>query len=87
MTAERESMTLQKMGRFGPGGRGASRRGPQGRSQPRAANAGTRRSWPSRRGASSPRSIDCGFWRRQRAARSPARWAGCFAARGCTAPI
>ena len=23
----------------------------------------------------------------QRAARSPARWAGCFAARGCTAPI
>ena len=30
----------------------------------------TRRSWPSRRGASSPRSIDCGFWRRQRDARS-----------------
>ena len=40
MTAERESMTLQRDGRSGPGGRGASRRGPQGRSQPRAANAG-----------------------------------------------
>ena len=35
MTAERESMTLQEMGSSGPGGRGASRRGPQGRSQPR----------------------------------------------------
>ena len=41
MTAERESMTLRD-GRSGPGGRGASRRGPRGRSQPRAANA-TRR--------------------------------------------
>ena len=72
MTAERDSMTLQEMGAPAP----------RGRSQPRAANAGPGRSWPSRRGASSPRSIDCGFWRRQRAARSPARWAGCFAARG-----
>ena len=42
----------------------------------------TRRSWPSRRGASSARSIDCGFWGRQRAARSPARWAGCFRREG-----
>ena len=55
------------------GGRGASRRGPQGRSQPRAANAG-----PGGRGQAEEaqvhrRSIDCGFWRRQRAARSPAR--------------
>ena len=31
---------IARDGRSGPGGRGASRRGPQGRSQPRAANAG-----------------------------------------------
>ena len=47
----------------------------------------TRRSWPSRSGASSPRSIGCGSLRRPSAVRSPARWVGCFAARGCTAPI
>ena len=34
----------------------------------------------------SPQSIGCGFWRRRIAAHSPARWAACFAARGCTAP-
>ena len=40
-----------------------------------------------RSGASSQRSIGCGSSRRQSAARSPAKWVGCFAARGCTAPI
>ena len=34
----------------------------------------TRRSWPSRSGASSPRSIGCGFLRRWGAVSSPARW-------------
>ena len=86
MTAERESMTLQEMDApaLGVEERRDEAPGPEPatRGQRR-----TRRSWPSRRGASSPRSIDCGFWRRQRAARSPARWAGCFAARVCTAPI
>ena len=38
-------------------------------------------------GASSPQSIGCGFWSRRIAAHSPARWAACFAARGCTARI
>ena len=42
----------------------------------------TRRLWPSRSGASSPQSISCGFWRRRIAARSPARWAACFAREG-----
>ena len=37
--------------------------------------------------ASSPRSIGCGSLRRRSAVRSPVRWVGCFAARGCTAPI
>ena len=85
-TAERESMTLQEMG--APALGVEERRDEAPRAEP--ATRGQRRtgrSWPSRRGASSPRSIDCGFWEEQRAARSPARWAGCFAARVCTAPI
>ena len=78
---------IARDGRSGPGGRGASRRGPRGRSQPRAANAG-----PGGRGQAEEAQVHravstADFWRRQRAARSPARWAGCFAARGCTAPI
>ena len=41
---------------------------------------------PKRR-ASSRRSIGCGSSRRRSVARSLVRWAGCFAARGCTALI
>ena len=79
MTAERESMTLQEMDApaLGVEERRDEAPGPEPatRGQRR-----TRRSWPSRRGASSPRSIDCGHsGGGQRAARSPAR--------GCTAPI
>ena len=87
MTAERESMTLQEMGAPALGVEERRDEAPQGRSQPRAANAG-----PGGRGQAEEAQVHravstAGFWRRQRAARSPARWAGCFAARVCTAPI
>ena len=84
MTAERDSMTLNEVSvpalRWS---RSVATRppGPAAPDRPR-----TRRLWPSRSGASSPQSIGYG-WRRRIAAHSPARWAACFAARGCTARI
>ena len=87
MTAERESMTLQEMDAPALGVE-------ERRDEAPGAGASHARPTPDPEVVAKPkrrkfhrRSIDCGFWRRQRAARSPARWAGCFAARGCTAPI
>ena len=84
MTAERDSMTLNEVS--------VPALGVEERSD-EAPRAGRARPTPdpevvaSRSGASSPQSIGCGFWRRRIAAHSPARWAACFAARGCTARI
>ena len=83
MTAERESMTLQEMDAPALGveerrdeapGAGASHARPT--PDPEVVAKPKRRKFTAQ--------YRCGF---QRAARSPARWAGCFAARGCTAPI
>ena len=87
MTAERESMTLQEMDAPALGveerrdeapGAGASHARPT--PDPEVVAKPKRRKFTAQYRTG-------GFWRRQRAARSPARWAGCFAARGCTAPI
>ena len=84
MTAERDSMTLNEISYSALGVEERSDEAPRAGAQDRRR---TRRSWPSRSGASSPRSIGCGSWRRRSAAHSPARWAACCAARGCTARI
>ena len=84
MTAERDSMTLNEIS--------YSALGVEERSD-EAPRAGRARATPdpevvpSRSGASSPRSIGCGSWRRPIAAHGPARWAACFAAKGCIARI
>ena len=84
MTAERDSMTLNEVSVPPWGSRSVATRppGPAAPDRPR-----TRRLWPSRSGASSPQSIGWRILGRRIAAHSPARWAACFAARGCTARI
>ena len=87
MTAERESMTLQEMDAPALGVE-------ERRDEAPGAGASHARPTPDPEVVAKPEeaqvhravsTADSG--RRQRAARSPARWAGCFAARGCTAPI
>ena len=84
MTAERDSMTLNEITfpALGVEERSDEAPGPAALDRRR-----TRRSWPSRSGASSPQSIGCASLRRRIAAHGPAMWAACFAAKGCTARI
>ena len=85
MTAERDSMTLNEVSVPALGVEERSDEAPRaGRARPTPDPEVVAK---SRSGASSPQSIGCGFWRRRIAAHSPARWAACFAARGCTARI
>ena len=60
MTAERDSMTLNEISYSALGVEERSDEAPGPAAQDRRR---TRRSWPSRSGASSPRSIGCGSWR------------------------
>ena len=74
MTAERESMTLQDDGHAPALGVEERReRGPRGRSQPRAANAGSSEvvAKPKRRQPIHRAVSTCGFWRRQRFCTQP----------------
>ena len=86
MNAERESMTLQEMGASGPGVE-------ERRDEAPRAGASHARPTPDPEVVAKPkrRKFTAQYRLRileeQRAARSPARWAGCFAARVCTAPI
>ena len=86
MTAERESMTLQEMDAPALGVEERRDEAPRG-------GASHARPTPDPEVVAKPKrrkftaQYRLRFWRRQRAARSPARWAGCFAARVCTAPI
>ena len=87
MTAERESMTLQEMGAPALGVEERRDEAPRAGASPRAANAG-----PGGRGQAEEAQVhravstaDSGGGRELHAARRG--WAGCFAARVCTAPI
>ena len=84
MTAERDAMTLKEVSLPALGAEERSDETPRaGRARPTPDPEVVAK--PS--GASSVQSIDCGSWSRRSAARSPARWAACLAARGCTARI
>ena len=85
MTAERDSMTLNEISYSALGVEERSDEAPRG---------GRARPTPDPEVVAKPKrrqftaqSIGCGSWRRRSAAHSPARWAACFAARGCTARI
>ena len=84
MTAERDSMTLNEVS--------VPALGVEERSD-EAPRAGRARPTPDPEVVAKPKrrqftaEFGCGFWRRRIAAHSPARWAACFAARGCTARI
>ena len=87
MTAERESMTLQEMDAPALGVAERRDEAPGGREPATRGQRRTRRvvAKPKRRKFTAQYRLR--ILERQRAARSPARWAGCFAARVCTAPI